>query len=60
MNWLKKFFKEIKRVRWPKPAEANKTFFTSIIFIATAAIILFIIAIAFTALWNTWGVGLNG
>lgn len=60
MNWIKKFFKEIKRVRWPSAKESNKTFITSIAFIAVSSIVLFGIAIGFTTLWNIWGVGLNG
>ncbi len=60
MNWIKKFFKEIKRVRWPSAKENNKTFIIVMAFVSVAALILFGIAIGFTTLWNIWGVGLNG
>ena len=59
-NRIKKFIKEIKRVKFPSGAETNKTFLTSMTFIVIASIVLFGIAIAFTALWNQLGVGLNG
>ena len=59
-DWIKKFIKEIKRVRFPSAQEANKTFLTSMIFIIIASLVLFGIAIGFTALWNRLGVGLNG
>lgn len=60
LNWLKKFLKEIKRVKFPTGEEANKTFWTSIVFIGIASLVLFGIAIGFTAMWNELGVGLNG
>lgn len=60
MDSIKKFFKELKRVRWPKPVEANKSFRGVIIFATVAALVLFGIAVGLAALWNAWGVGLNG
>lgn len=59
-NWIKKFVKEIKRVKFPSGSETNKTFLTSMTFIIVASLVLFGIAIGFTALWNQLGVGLNG
>lgn len=59
-NWIKKFFKELKRVRWPTGKESSKTFFTSMTFIIIASVVLFGIAIGFTTLWSVMGVGLNG
>lgn len=60
MNKLKHFFKELKRVRWPKPKDAANTYWKTIAFIAIAALILFGLAVGLTALWNHWGVGING
>ena len=60
INWLKKFFKELKRVRWPTGPAAASTFFTSISFIIIGSVVLFGVAIGFTTLWSMLGVGLNG
>lgn len=60
MDAIKKFFKELKRVRWPKGAEASNTFWKTTLFILICALALFGIAIGFTALWDAWGVGING
>lgn len=60
MNVIKKFFKELKRVRWPKGEEATDIFWKTLLFIAIFAIVLFGIAIGFTALWDKLGVGING
>ena len=60
MNSLKKFLKELKRVRWPSSKEGNKIFATILIFVSIASLILFGLAIGLTTLWNEWGVGLNG
>jgi len=58
MNKIKRFFKELKRVRWPSGKEGWKTFFKSSAFIIVSALILFGIAIAFTALWASGGIGI--
>ncbi len=55
---IKGFFKELKRVRWPSGAVAWKTFWVTLIFIAIASIVLFLITLGFTTLWDKWGVGL--
>ncbi|TCG10533.1 preprotein translocase subunit SecE [Mycoplasma todarodis] len=55
---VKGFFKELKRVRWPSGSVAWKTFWVTLIFIAIAAIVLFLITLGFTTLWDKWGVGL--
>ncbi|WKX02652.1 preprotein translocase subunit SecE [Candidatus Mycoplasma mahonii] len=60
MNWLKKIVKEIKRVRWPTANDANRTYVITLIFMIISSLILFGVAIGFTTLWSTWGVGLNG
>lgn len=60
MNTLKKFFKELKRVRWPSAKDGNKTFINALIFIGISALVLFGLAVGLTVLWNDWGVGLNG
>ncbi|MCK5807011.1 MAG: preprotein translocase subunit SecE [Mycoplasmataceae bacterium] len=60
MNSIKKFIKELKRVRWPSAKDGNKTFFTILIFVSIASVILFSLAIGLTSLWNSWGVGING
>lgn len=60
MDNIKKFIKELKRVRWPSAKEGNKTFISAIIFVAIAALVLFGLAVGFAALWNNWGVGING
>lgn len=60
MNTIKKFFKELKRVRWPSGKEGASTFVKSVIFISVSSLILFGMAIGFTMLWNDWGVGING
>ncbi|CAM9115582.1 preprotein translocase subunit SecE [Mycoplasma marinum] len=58
LNEIKGFFKELKRVRWPNGSESFKIFWTSLIFIIIAAIVLFLITLGFTTLWEKWGVGL--
>ncbi|CAM9106245.1 preprotein translocase subunit SecE [Mycoplasma todarodis] len=55
---VKGFFKELKRVRWPSGSVAWKTFWVTLIFIAIASIVLFLITLGFTTLWDKWGVGL--
>ncbi len=55
---VKGFFKELKRVRWPSGSVAWKTFWVTLIFITIAAIVLFLITLGFTTLWDKWGVGL--
>lgn len=60
MKDIKKFIKELKRVRWPSAAEGNKTFITAIIFVAISSLVLFAIAIILGLLWSGLGVGLNG
>ncbi len=58
MNRVKRFFKELKRVRWPKVKETNVAFWKSMCFIIITSLVLFAIALAFTALWKTFGVGI--
>ena len=60
MNTIKKFFKELKRVRWPSAETGTKTFLVVLVFITIISLILFGLAIGLTILWNDWGVGLNG
>lgn len=60
INKIKKFFKELKRVKWPTGKDSSKTFFSSMTFIIIGSIVLFGIAIAFTTLWSVLGVGING
>ncbi len=57
-NAVKGFFKELKRVRWPNANVAWKTFWTTILFIAIAGLVLFLITISFTTMWEKLGVGL--
>lgn len=57
-NSFKRFFKELKRVKWPKPSEANNTFLKVCIFVFIASLILFFLAIGLSALWSAWGVGI--
>jgi len=58
MQKIKKFFKELKRVRWASGKDGWKTFWTSSLFIAIAALILFGLAILFTSLWAAGGIGI--
>ena len=60
MNTIKKFFKELKRVRWPSAKEGNTTFRNALIFIGISSLILFGLAVGFTVLWSNWGVGIDG
>ena len=60
MRSIKKFIKELKRVRWPSAKEGNKTFRTSVIFITIASLVLFALAIVLSLVWSGLGVGLNG
>ncbi|NQZ65774.1 MAG: preprotein translocase subunit SecE [Mycoplasmatales bacterium] len=60
MKSIKKFFKELKRVRWPSANEGNKTFARTLVFIIIASLILFGLALGLSIMWNNWGVGLNG
>lgn len=60
MNTIKKFFKELKRVRWPSGKEGASTFAKSVIFIAVTSLILFGLSMGFTMLWNDLGVGIDG
>ncbi len=60
MKSIKKFIKELKRVRWPSANEGNKTFIKTLIFVLIASLVLFGLSLALSMLWNNWGVGLNG
>lgn len=60
MNYIKKFLKELKRVRWPSSKDGNKNFRNALIFIGITSMILFGLSLGFTIMWNNWGVGLNG
>ena len=60
MNAIKRFFKEIKRVRWPKGKDATKTFWNTILFIVITSLVLFGLSVGLMAMWNEWGVGING
>lgn len=55
---IKRFFKELKRVRWPQTKDTNSAFLKSIIFVIISALVLFGVAIAFTWLWQWFGIGL--
>ncbi len=57
MHRVKRFFKELKRVRWPEINETNSAFFKSIIFIIVASLVLFGLGITFVAIWNALGIG---
>lgn len=58
MNHLKRFLKELKRSRWPSVKDTNIAFWKSIIFVIITSLVLFGIALAFTALWKAIGVGI--
>lgn len=58
MKKIKRFVKELKRVRWPSAEVAGKSFLKSTIFIAVSALVIFGITIGFAMLWSTMGVGL--
>ena len=57
-NAVKGFFKELKRVRWPNSSVAWKTFWTTLLFIIIAGLVLFLITLGFTTMWEKIGVGL--
>ena len=57
-NSFKRFFKELKRVKWPKPSEASTTFWKVCIFVFLASLTLFLLAFGLSALWIAWGVGI--
>lgn len=58
MNRVKRFFKELKRVRWPIAKDTNIAFWKSMIFIIITSLVLFGVALAFTALWKAFNVGI--
>ena len=60
MNKIKRFVKELKRVRWPKAKDANKSFYITMIFIIITSLILFGLAIGLTIVWDDLGVGIHG
>ena len=60
MGKVKRFFKELKRVRWPSAKESSSLFVKVLLFVGISSLILFALAIGLTALWNDLGVGING
>lgn len=58
MKNVKRFLKELKRVRWPSAEETSKAFWKSIIFIIICALVLFGFTLAFSSLWQSMGVGI--
>ncbi|WP_215743660.1 preprotein translocase subunit SecE [Mesomycoplasma hyorhinis] len=56
--WIRHFFKELKRVKWPIGSYLAKNYFKVLIFILVATIVFFIILTIATVLWNKTGVGL--
>ncbi len=56
---FKGFFKELKRVRWPKTNEAWRIFGISLIFVIISSLILLFITYSFTNLWTHLGVGIG-
>lgn len=56
--WIRHFFKELKRVKWPSGSYLAKNYFKVLIFVLIATILFFIILTIATLLWNKAGVGL--
>ncbi|ACF07041.1 Uncharacterised protein [Metamycoplasma arthritidis] len=52
----KNFVKEIKRIRWSRPAKSWRWFGITIAFTAAFAIFAFLITFIFTSLWNLVGI----
>jgi preprotein translocase SecE subunit len=59
-NSVKRFFKELKRVRWIKSKVLAKNFITVIIFVIISSLILFSVTLLFTSIWTQLGVGIDG
>ena len=59
MKIIRRFVKELKRVRWPSIKDANKIFIKVIIFITIISLALLLFSYAFTEMWNSMGAGLS-
>lgn len=57
MNKVKRFFKELKRVKWPTPKESGKTWLTTVVFVSIVALILFALATVLLLMWKKIGIG---
>ncbi|MBW0594820.1 preprotein translocase subunit SecE [Mycoplasmopsis anatis] len=55
---LRKTIKEIKRVRWPDKSKNISSMTQIIIFSIVFMIFAFAVSIAFTYLWNYFGIGI--
>lgn len=57
MNKIKRFVKEIKRVKWPTGKEAGKTWTTTVVFVTIISLALFGLATVLLLMWQGIGVG---
>ncbi|AXE60929.1 preprotein translocase subunit SecE [[Mycoplasma] phocae] len=53
---VKNWFKEIKRIIWPKSSKSWRWFGITIVFLVIMAIFCFLITLGFTGLWNVLGI----
>ncbi|MBN4089218.1 preprotein translocase subunit SecE [Mycoplasma enhydrae] len=53
---FRNFFREIKRVVWPKHSKSWKWFGITIAFLVVMAIFCFLVSLAFSSLWNVVGI----
>lgn len=57
MGKIKRFFKELKRVKWPTAKESGKTWTTTVVFVTIVALILFALATVLLLMWKKLGLG---
>ena len=58
MDPIKKFFRELKRVRWPDGKTTQSAFWRVILFVAIGSLFLFGLTWLFTVIWTAGGVGI--
>ncbi|WP_127943049.1 MULTISPECIES: preprotein translocase subunit SecE [unclassified Mycoplasma] len=58
MQRIKRFIKELKRVRWPTLGQTGNTFVKAVLFIAVSALFLLGLALFFAFIWRHMGIGL--
>lgn len=57
MKILKRWIKELKRVRWPSSKTATTAFWKSVIFVTISSLAIFGATILFAMLWKSMGIG---
>lgn len=57
MKIVKRFFKELKRVKWPTASQTGRAYSTILLFVIITSLVLFGLAIGLIQMWEKLGVG---